>query len=281
MLIGAHVSIAGGIFNSPLNAAKIGAEVFQIFTRSPHGGPIKPLTKEVIELFYRNLKLTGIPFWVVHTPYFINFGSSKNNIRYGSISVLKEELNRASLLGAKYLMTHLGSYKDLGKESGFNQLIESLDKVLKDYRGTTKFLIEISAGAGDVIGSSFEEIAKIIYHPTLKKYDIGICFDTQHAFASGYDLRTANVVDETIKSFASTIGLEKLKMFHCNDSKVSFKSKMDRHEHIGEGHIGSEGFKAVFQRPEFKDTIFILETEHDKIEQDLGALKQIRYEIYG
>lgn len=276
MLIGAHVSIAGGIFNAPLNAAKIGAEVFQIFTRSPHGGSVKPLTPDVVNLFKKNCELTGIPFWVVHTPYFINFGSAQTNIRFGSISVLKEELERASLLGAKYLMTHLGSYKDLGKAKGYEQLINSLDKVLIDYKGTTEFLIEISAGAGDVIGKNFGEVAEIIYNSKLKKYNIGVCFDTQHAFGSGYDLRTPEKVKETFDKFDSSIGLDKLKMFHCNDSKVGFNAKMDRHEHIGKGHIGKQGFEAIFSFDKIRHLNFILETEHDLIAQDLEITKEIR-----
>jgi deoxyribonuclease-4 len=279
MLFGAHVSIAGGIFNAPLNAAKIGAEVFQMFTRSPHGGPVNPLTPDIIALFKKNMALTGQVECYVHTPYFINFASANNHIKYGSISVVREELERSSLLGATYLMVHLGSYKDLGEEAGFTQVVESLEKVLDDYKGSTKFLIEISAGAGAIIGDTFEEIAKIIHHPKLKKYKIGICFDTAHAFASGYDLRSPAVVAKTFAEFDKTIGLPNLKMFHCNDSQIELGGHKDRHQHIGEGYIGTAGFEAIFNFKKIQGCNFILETEHDKIIEDLKLVKKMRDKI--
>ncbi len=276
MLFGAHVSIAGGIFNAPLNAAKIGCEVFQMFTRSPHGGPVNPISKEVAALFKKNMELCGQAECYVHAPYFINYASANNRIKYGSIAVIREELERSSMLGVKYLMAHLGSYKDLGEKEGFQQLIEGLDKTLKGYRGETQFLVEITAGAGSVIGDTFEEIAEIIYHPKLKKYDIGVCYDTQHAFASGYDCRTPEDVKKTLAHFDKIIGLDKLKMSQCNDSKPEFGSHKDRHEHIGQGHIGLDGFKAMLNNKDFQKINFVLETEHDRVNEDLTILKEIR-----
>src|SRR3989339_2255966 len=190
MLFGAHVSIAGGLPNAPLNAARIGCEVFQIFTRSPQGGWVPPCGGEISAEFLANCKKSKQKEWVVHAPYFINFASANLRIKHASITVIREELNRASLLKAKYLMAHLGSYKDLGGENGYKQVVEALETTLKDYKGSTQFLIEISAGAGEIIGGKFEDIGEIIHHPKLKKYNIGVCFDTQHAFASGYDIRT-------------------------------------------------------------------------------------------
>ena len=276
MYFGAHVSIAGGIFNAPLNAAALGCEVFQIFSRSPRGGHVPPLTKDIVALFKKNCELTAQREWYIHTPYFIHFGSSNNRIKHGSISVLREELERGTLIGARYVMTHLGSYKDLGREGGFAQLIDGLNEVLKDYKGTTQLLIEISAGSGEVIGSSFEEIAEIVHHPKLKKYDIGVCLDTQHAFASGYDIRTPEMVQKTLKNFDATIGLSKLRLSHCNDSKVEFEACRDRHEHIGAGFIGRAGFEALFSSPLLPDINFILETEPDGVHEDLKTLKEIR-----
>ena len=149
----------------------------------------------------------------VHTPYFINFASANNRIEYGSIKVVREELERASLIGAKYLMTHLGSYKDLGEKEGFKQLVGALDKTLAGYKGETQFLIEMSAGSGAIIGDTFEEIAEVIHNSKLKKYNIGVCYDTQHGFASGYDIRSKEAVAETFKKFDQTIGLSRLKLF--------------------------------------------------------------------
>lgn len=276
MLFGAHVSIAGGLTNAPLNAAKIGCEVFQMFTRSPQGGWVPELNAETAADFKANCKKAGQKEWYVHTPYFINFASENPRIKHASINVVREELARASALGAKYLMTHLGSFASMGRKKGFIQLIEALNETLKDYEGKTKFLVEISAGAGEIIGSSFEEIAEIIYHPKLKKFDIGICFDTQHAFASGYDLRDQKSVKKTFDQFGRCIGLEKLKLSHCNDSKTEFNSLSDHHEHIGKGKIGLHGFRALLSDKRLKNINFILETKEDAVAVDIQTLKTIR-----
>ncbi|MFA6105594.1 MAG: deoxyribonuclease IV [Patescibacteria group bacterium] len=279
MLFGAHVSIAGGIFNAPLNAAQIGAEVFQIFSRSPHGGKPSPLTPSVLSLFKQNLALTGIPEFYIHTPYFINFSSNTKRIQYGSISVVRGELERATLLGAKYVMTHLGSYKDLGKTTGLKQTIEGFEKVLKGYQGTAELLIENSAGAGDVAGDTFEEIAEIIFDKKLAKYKIGVCYDTQHAFASGYDERTGEAVKNTFNKFDKEIGLNKIKLFHCNDSLVEFGHKTDRHEHIGKGKIGAAGFEEIFKFFKKNKVNYILETKPDFIGEDLSLVKSLRAKL--
>lgn len=276
MLFGAHVSIAGGLANAPLNAAEIGCEVFQMFTRSPQGGWTPPCDAKVAAAFKANCKKAGQKEWYVHTPYFINFASANNRVRFGSIKAVRDELERASTLGAKFLMTHLGSYKDLGAKKGLAQLVEGLAAVLDGYKGATKFLIEISAGAGEIIGDSFEEIAEIIFHPKLKKYDIGVCYDTQHGFASGYDIRTAEAVDATLKKFDKVLGLEKLKMCHLNDSLTDFESRKDRHAHIGEGKIGLAGFRALLSDKRMGKINFILETEGDGVREDLKILKGIR-----
>lgn len=276
MLFGAHVSIAGGIVNAPENAANIGCEVFQMFTRSPQGGFVSPLTEGIISEFKGSCAYFGQKEWYVHTPYFINFASAIDRIRFGSIKVVREELERASSLGAKYLMTHLGSYKDLGHDLGLAQVAQGLEQMLKGYKGETQFLIEISAGAGEIIGDSFEEIAEIINHIRLKKYDIGVCYDTQHGFASGYDIRTPEAVAKTWERFDKIIGLKKLKLSHCNDSLTELGSRRDRHAHIGDGLIGRAGFEALLKNKAMGKINFILETEHDKVEEDLKILKNIR-----
>ncbi|MFA5061622.1 MAG: deoxyribonuclease IV [Patescibacteria group bacterium] len=276
MYFGAHVSIAGGLPNAPLNAARIGCEVFQMFTRSPRGGWVAPLDKKIADEFKRNCKSAGQHECYVHTPYFIHFASANPRIYHAAITVVREELERASLLGATYLMTHLGTYKDLGREGGFKKLIDGLNEMLKGYKGSTEFLIEISAGAGDVIGGTYEDIAEILNHPKLKKYDIGVCYDTQHGFASGYDCRTPQAVDTTLKKFDEIIGLKKLKLSHCNDSKTEFNSHRDRHEHIGQGKIGLAGFKTLLNDKRLQNINFVLETEGDLVEKDLEVLKKIR-----
>jgi len=276
MLFGAHVSTAGGLQNAPLNAGEIGCEVFQMFTRSPQGGFVAPLDEKTVREFKNACEEAGQKEWYVHAPYFINFASGNNRIKHGSISTIRQELERSSLLGAKYLMAHLGSYKDLGQSLGLAQVAEALDETLKGYKGETQFLIEISAGAGEIIGDTFEEIAEIIHHKKLKKHDIGVCYDTQHGFASGYDIRTIEAVETMLKKFDKIIGLDKLKLSHCNDSLTEFGSHKDRHAHIGEGKIGLAGFEALVKNKKLKNINFVLETEHNAVKKDLKILKTIR-----
>ncbi|MBI4054474.1 MAG: deoxyribonuclease IV [Candidatus Doudnabacteria bacterium] len=277
MKIGCHVSIAGGVQNAPANAAKLGGEVFQMFTRSPRGGPALKLSDEVVDQFFLEVKKYKFSEYVVHTPYYINFGSKNNRIFYGSVSVVREELERASLLGAAYVMTHLGSYKDLGREKGFAQLIKGLNKVLDGYKGSARLLVEISAGAGELMGGTFEEIKKIIVHPKFKSRRIGVCFDTAHAFASGYDLREAPAVKKTFAAFDKIVGLKNLKVIHANDSKIDLGGKRDRHDHIGAGKIGRAGFGAILHHAQLAGVNMYLETEHDLVEQDIKILKNLRF----
>lgn len=284
--IGCHVSAAGGVFNAPKNAAKLKCETFQIFTRPPQGGPAPVLTDDIVIQFQEAMKSYGYsylygsdrPPFVVHCPYFVNFGSAEPRIFHGSSAVVKTELERANILGAKFVMTHLGSAKALGQEKAFEQTKRGLVKVLEEYEGKTQFLLEIAAGAGEIIGDSFEELAELM-EPLLKfKTFGGICFDTQHAFSSGYDLRTSLAVTDVFKKFDKIIGLKYLKMSHINDSKVELGGRKDRHEHIGEGLIGSAGFSALlgYFRSKSLDIPLILETEHDKVEADIKFLKSLR-----
>lgn len=162
MNIGAHVSIAGGIQNAPKNAHDWDCECFQIFTRAPQGGKAPELTPELISSFKSEIKKYKIKNFYIHAPYYINFASANNRIRYGSVQAIRDELERGSLLGAKYVMTHLGSAKDLGEKAGIAKTIEMLQKTLAGYSGSTKLLIENSAGAGAIIGDDLKELAEII-----------------------------------------------------------------------------------------------------------------------
>lgn len=259
-----------------MRAQKAGCECFQFFSRSPQGGPAKGLTAKVVADFKTSCKKYKLESYI-HSPYYINLASAKNNIYYGSSGVLREELERGSLLGVKYLMAHLGSARDLGEKAGLEKTVAGLEKILTGYKGQTGFLIEMSAGAGAVIGDTFEEIVKIIDAPKLKKFNIGICFDTCHAFASGYDLRTEKAVKETFKKFDGTIGLKRLKLIHANDSQTELGSHKDRHAHIGQGRIGLEGFKAIVKFAKKQKINLILETPDgdDRIE-DMKILKKTR-----
>lgn len=278
--IGCHVSIAGGIWNAPKNAADLGCEVFQIFTRSPQGGPATPITKDTVKQFREEMEKYGFEEFVVHAPYIINFGSSNPRVYHGSISIVRTDLERASLLGAKYVMFHPGSLKD-DPEKGLKQVKEGFKKVLDGYKGSTQLLIENTAGAGQVVGDTFEELAELM-KPIMKHKGFGgICYDTQHGFGSGYDIRTPEAVSKTFKNFDKIIGLEWLKMFQANDSKAELGSHKDRHDHIGEGNIGKEGFTALLQylQKNKLNMPLILETEHDKVMADIKLLKTLRGKV--
>ena len=270
--IGCHVSIAGGVQNAPKRAADLGCEVFQLFTRSPQGGPAPELTKELIAEFKSEMKKWNQENCYIHTPYYINFASVKENVRKASVRVVREELERGSLIGAKYVMTHLGSAKDYNnKDDALDVVAGSVGEIMKGYDGLTVFLLEISAGAGDIIGSTFEELEYILRS---NSNSIGICLDSAHMFASGYDIKTDDGFKQTIDQVEATVGLDRIKLIHANDSMVGLGEKKDRHEHIGEGKIGQEGFVNLMSQ--FPKIDMVLETDHDKIKEDIKKLKKLR-----
>jgi len=272
--VGCHVSIARGIENSPKIAYELGCEAMQIFTRSPQGGKTPELKKVAIEKFKSDCKKYKIKNVYVHTPYYINLASKNNRVRYGSISAIRIELERANALGAKYVMTHLGSAKELGAEESFKKVIEGLKKVLDGYEGATKLLIENSAGAGDIIGADFEEIGKILSVLIAKKYSsklAGICLDTQHSFASGYDWK--NDFNKCLKILEKNVGLKNVKLIHANDSASEAGSRKDRHANINKGKIGLEGFKNIARFAKKNKIDMICETAYPGVIQDIKILK--------
>ncbi len=280
MKIGAHVSAAGGIFNAPANAAKIGCETFQVFSRSPQGGPAPKLTKEVLTKFAAEMKAHKFTGFTIHAPYYINYASTNPRIRYGSISIIRDELERGSLLGAQYVVTHLGSTKDAGPKIGFHKTWRAIQRLLDGYKGTTQLLLEGSAGGGESVGKTFEELGSLIKNiESSAKYKnkVHICLDACHVFAAGYDLRTPVEVKATLKKFDRLVGLKRLKLIHGNDSKFGLGEHRDRHEHIGQGQIGVAGFKALLTHTKLKTVDVVIETPWDSTYQkDLQLLKKLR-----
>jgi len=267
MRFGAHVSAAGGLWKAGANGKKLGCEVVQIFSRSPQGGKAKPIDGDVVEKFQSEMKANAIEDVYIHAPYYINLASATSRIKHGSVSVLRDELERGSLLGCKAMMFHPGSAKDVGAKKGIKMVIEGLDRIMDGYEGSCQLLIEISAGAGEIMGDTFEEIAAFLDGAERGK-EIGVCFDTQHAFASGYDLRTKKDVEATFKEFDELIGLDRMPASHCNDSKVDFEGHRDRHEHLGEGFIGKDAFQFIVDHPKLQHIDLILETPFEKEKKD-------------
>lgn len=280
MKIGAHVSIAEGIPNAPQRAADLGCEVFQIFSRSPRGGNPPAITRDLAASFEAECIKRQQYNSYIHTPYFINFASRSNRIHHGSISVIRQELERASQLGAKAVMTHLGSAKDYTPDKAKHKTAVGIARVLSEYKGKTKLLLELSAGAGAVIGANFEDMAAIIKEAEklLKKRNIiGVCWDTAHLFATGYDLRDKKAVDAVVKEFDKIVGLKRLGLIHANDSKVGLGEKRDRHAHLGEGKIGLAGFEALAKHPKLKNVDMIVETPTlAGMKKDVVLLKKLR-----
>lgn len=280
--VGCHVSIAGGVWKAPKNASDLGCETFQIFTRSPQGGAAAKLEPEIVQKFREEMEKAEIEDFVIHAPYYINFGSPKAQTRGFSTSIVRDELERGSLLGASFVMFHPGSING-NTEEGFAQAQVAIGKILDGYKGSTQLLLEISAGAGQVLGDTFEELKDLSQKLLGKKGFGGICFDTQHAYASGYDIATEKGAKEVLKELDKELGLENLRMSHVNDSKIELGGHKDRHEHIGDGHIGKNGLKNFFSvldaevQKSKNGNVFplILETEHDKVKEDIKILKSI------
>lgn len=261
--------ISSGIVNAPQRAAELGCEVFQMFTRSPQGGPAPKLTPDIIKQFKEEMKKWGQENCYVHAPYYINFASANEATRKASVKIIREELERGSLIGAKCLMTHLGSAKDVPRDKALKMVASCIKEIMKGYKGSTDFLLEISAGAGNTIGNTFEELEYIRGNNS----KIGICLDSAHMFGGGYDIKTKEGFNAVIKNIKKTIGLKSVKVIHANDSKVGLGERKDRHDHIGDGKIGLQGFEnlmAVF------NCDFIAETKHDKVKGDINILKNTR-----
>ena len=281
--VGMHVSAAGGVENAPENAKELAAEVFQFFSRSPRGGPAKEISDEQAKLFREKSEKHGFESYI-HTPYYTNFASKNNRIYHGATSAVREELERGSRLGVKYVVTHMGSAKDWVDDAKSTQTpkaaLQHAIKGLKAiYEGkpafTSRLLLEISAGAGSVVGDTFEELAYLL--DGIGRDDVHVCLDTCHMFASGYDMRDENTLNETMKQFRKIIGISQLKLVHANDSKADLGGRTDRHEHIGKGKIGAKGFKALLAHKDFQHVNFILETKHDAgLKPDIAFLKKHR-----
>lgn len=259
-LIGAHTSAAGGLQNALFEGRDIGATTIQLFTRNQKRWDNKPLEEEEIALFKRAQEETKITHIMSHDSYLINLGCP-DPINLGkSRKAFKEELIRCQQLGLAYLNFHPGAALKSSEEECLNLIIESLEELIPLMeKGSTRLLIEATAGQGSAVGYKFEHLAHII-KPLYNKMPIGVCIDTCHIFAAGYDLRTKEAVEKTLKEFDDVVGLKHLYAFHINDSLKPLGSRVDRHAPLGEGEIGLECFKTLMQNPFTKDLPKYLET---------------------
>src|ERR671930_1999622 len=306
--IGFHVSISGGISNSVDNALKISCNAFQIFSRSPRGWSARTLLEDDIKNFRTKLNDTKIDpeCLFVHMPYLPNLSFPSSRLHKKSTNTLIEELGRSSILGIPYVILHLGSHGGKGTDNGIDQLVKACNIAFKNYYrsspsslgtivaknnkkkskgSSTKqnksvtIILENSAGEKNSIGSKFDELGLLLdklrssSSGSNKARSFGVCFDTCHTFAAGSDLRTKDAVNETLDKFSNEVGLKNLKVIHLNDSKDKLNSNRDRHEHIGLGKIGKEGFRALLNHKSVKNIPIIMETPIDSRRDNSGNLK--------
>jgi deoxyribonuclease-4 len=281
MPIGAHMSIAGGIWNAFLRGKEVGCEVIQIFTKSSSQWRAKPLGDEEVKRFEENKDKTAIwPVWA-HNAYLINLASPDDLLHRKSLDAMLLELQRAETLGLPYIIMHPGAHVGSGEEAGIKRIAASLNIIFRETEGyRVGVLLETTAGQGSVIGYRFEHIAEIIDRVE-EEGRIGVCLDTCHIFAAGYDIR--NRYDEVFEEFDGIIGLQKLKVLHLNDALKGIGSRVDRHWHIGKGKIGLETFGRIMKDERFRDLPMIIETPKGMDEKgrnldivNLGILRKLR-----
>ena len=281
-LLGAHMSIAGGVDKALLEGKKVACEVIQIFTKSSRQWAAKPYSKEEIQNFLTNQKETGIITVVAHDSYLLNLGSPDEGLRKRSIQGFIDEMGRCETLSIPYLIAHPGAHTGSGEEEGIKTIARSLDDVHAACPGyQVKIALEIRAGQGSNLGYRFEQIRNMI-DATKENDRLRVCFDTEHAFAAGYDIRTKEGYERTFSEFDEAIGLKLLAAFHLNDSKKEFHSRVDRHEHIGKGHIGVEAFRLLMNDPRFWGIPMCMETpKGPDLKEDVENLTLLRSLIKG
>ena len=276
MQIGAHVSISGSIANAITNASERECSAFQVFTSNPRGWHAKDLTDDDTTNYKNNLNQSNIDRFatVAHMPYLPNLSSPEISVYEKSIHTMIREVERCDKLGIPYLVTHLGSHKGTGEDKGMQRLISALTEVAKTNKDVT-ILLENTAGQKNSVGSDFTQLAEIF--SSLKPASrFGICIDTCHAFAAGYDLRNEKNVKDAFEKFDSEIGLKHIKIIHLNDSKGELGCHLDRHEHIGLGHIGETGLGQVVKLANKNKIPIILETPIDERRTDFENIRKAK-----
>ena len=274
MRLGLHLSIQGSIDRVVDRAVERNCNTLQMFSRNPRGWHSKKLNPKEVENFKTKLSESGIQPVFIHTPYLLNLASPKDDVYTKSVEALKDELRRAAKLSVPYVVTHLGSHLGHGKSAGFKRIVQAINNSFSTVENNVTLLLENTAGTKNSMGSSFEDIEHIA-SKIQNRERVGVCFDTSHAFAAGYDLVSRGAVQHTLQRFDEVIGFQKLKLVHLNDSKGGLGSKLDRHEHIGMGKIGENGFRNILQS-RLGQLPLILETPIDRRRTDTENLEKVR-----
>jgi deoxyribonuclease-4 len=274
--VGVHTSIAGALENAAHRAKKLGCDTFQMFSANPRGWNTLEPTTEDYERFRAARARHGLSPVVVHDNYLINPAAPELDRREQSVAAFRREIRRALALGADYLVTHPGSARGRSATEAIRACVESLRRAADGLPlDGLMVLVENTAGQGSAIGRTFEEVAEIIRGAS-RDFPVGACIDTAHCFESGYAIHTREGLRETLRQLEASLGLEKVRVIHANDSKTAFASHADRHQHIGMGEIGAEAFQRIVRHPRLRQLPFICETPIDRPGDDRRNLRMMR-----
>jgi deoxyribonuclease-4 len=255
-------------------ALERGCTAFQMFTRNPRGWNYGKLSEDEVSAFRGKMRAQKSLEAVVHMPYLPNLASPKPDVYRISVNSLKTEVERSGMLGINYLVTHLGSHLGAGRKDGLANLTNAVSNAIDKVDNDVVILLENMAGTTNSMGSSFEDIREIL-DGVGRSTRVGVCFDTCHAFAAGYDMASEEAVNQTLTLFGEVVGWSRVKVVHLNDSFGCLACKRDRHEHVGKGYIGRKGFKAFLQKPEVRRLILILETPLEKEDDDVKNMAEV------
>jgi deoxyribonuclease-4 len=277
------MSIAGGVDKGPLRGREVGCDAIQIFTKSNRQWRARPLADDEVQAFRRNLTAAGIGAVVAHDCYLVNLAAPVATVWRRSVVAFREELERAERLGIPWLVTHPGSRLGASEADGTARVAEALNRLHADApHHRVRILLETTAGQGTSLGHRFEQLAAII--DQVEAADrVGICLDTCHLFAAGYDIRTAEGYRDTMRALATCLGVARVKVIHLNDSQKGLGSRVDRHAHIGEGQLGLTAFASFLKDPRLRRVPMILETPkgEDVITADRRNLRRLRKLLAG
>ena len=275
LLLGSHVSIAGGFEKALERGAEINCNAIQIFTKSNRQWASKPIHLEEAVLFKKCQQASAVTCIVAHASYLINIGSPDHHICQKSIAALLDELERCEILGIPFLVFHPGSHTSGSKEECLSRIAQSINTILEQYKGKTLLILETSAGQGSSVGNTLEELA-LIKSLVIQPEKIGFCVDTCHIFAAGYDIRDKKSYNLFWENFDKVLKIENLKVIHLNDSKKELKSNVDRHENIGEGALGIDAFRFIMNDKRLFSVPKILETPKASHSDDIKNLEILR-----
>jgi deoxyribonuclease-4 len=277
MKFGAHMSISGGLHQALGHGTRAGCETVQLFTKNQQQWRARPLSSVEIDTFRTAHSESRLGPLIVHDSYLINMASPTDALWEKSSAAFAEELERCHLLGIPYLVTHPGAHTGSGEEAGLRRVAEALNRLFDaQVGGDTMVLIETTAGQGTCLGHRFEHLAQLI-DEVENSQRLGVCVDTCHMLAAGYEFRTPAGYEATFAEFDRIVGVDRIKAFHLNDSQKDLGSRVDRHAHIGDGFVGLEGFRQIVNDPRFAELPMVLETpKGDDLAEDIANLAKLR-----